>query len=113
MLLAIVFAVQAATASPNPCADQMSALCRISPLFCPSAYPTGVTPGTGDVPCWPEKGGTAAVTHGTRVVQRPSSGSSAPQSAAPASQTTEQANVARERVERVPSRAVPRFVEPR
>jgi hypothetical protein len=70
MLLAMVFAVQAAAASPNPCTDQMSALCRISPLFCPGAYPSNVTPGTGNIPCWPERA-TVAPSHGTRVVQRP------------------------------------------
>ena len=111
MLLAIVFAVQAATASPNPCTDQMSALCRISPLFCPSAYPGDVTPGTGNIPCWPERG-AVAVTHGTRVVQRPSSGSGS-HASSQASRTADQATAARERVERGPARPAPRFVEPR
>ena len=68
MLLALVFSIHAATASPNPCSDQMSMLCRISPFFCPSAYPANLTPGSPNVPCWP----TAAASRDTRVVQRPS-----------------------------------------
>src|SRR4030095_12534728 len=70
MLLALIFSVQAATAAPNPCADQMSMLCKISPLFCPSAYPSDLTPGSGNVPCWPER--TSTVSRDTRVVNRPS-----------------------------------------
>ncbi len=68
MLLALVFSVHAATASPNPCSDQMSMLCRISPFFCPNAYPANLTPGSPTVPCWP----TPAASRDTRVVQRPS-----------------------------------------
>ena len=74
MLLAMVFAVQAATASPNPCTEQMSLLCRISPLFCPGAYPSNLAPGTGNIPCWPEREAVQA-SHGTRVVQRPAAAS--------------------------------------
>lgn len=73
MLLALVFSVQATTAAvaaPNPCADQMSMLCKISPLFCPTAYPSDLTPGSGNVPCWPER--TSTVSRDTRVVSRPS-----------------------------------------
>lgn len=56
MLAAIVLVAQVATAtSPNPCADQLSALCRISFLFCPSAYPSNLVPGTNGIPCWPER----------------------------------------------------------
>jgi hypothetical protein len=84
MLLALVFTVHAATASPNPCTDQMSMLCRISPLFCPAAYPADLTPGSANVPCWPEKG----TARDTRVVHRPtgstgSTGSTQTQSVSP------------------------------
>jgi hypothetical protein len=71
MLLALVLSVQAATAAPNPCADQMSTLCKISPLFCPSAYPSDLAPGSGNVPCWPERATT--VSRNTRTVSRPAS----------------------------------------
>lgn len=106
MLLAMVFAVQAATASPNPCTDQMSALCRISPLFCPGAYPSNVAPGSGNVPCWPERE-AVSLSHDTRVVQRPAAASSSQsvttkRAAAPSDQTTSR-----------PQRSVPRIVEPR
>ena len=54
MLLAtIALAAQVAANSPartevaRPCADA-SALCRISPFFCPGTYPQGLEP------CWPE-----------------------------------------------------------
>jgi hypothetical protein len=54
MLLAhvVLSAAVAAQAPPRsdvvrPCAD-VSALCRISPFFCPSAYPQGLEP------CWPD-----------------------------------------------------------
>jgi hypothetical protein len=72
MWLALVLSVQATTAAaaaPNPCADQMSMLCKISPLFCPTAYPSELTPGSGDVPCWP--GATSAISRDTRVLGRP------------------------------------------
>jgi hypothetical protein len=55
MLAAVVLVAQVAVAQPNPCADQLSALCRISPLFCPSAYPSNLVPGTNGIPCWPER----------------------------------------------------------
>ena len=74
MLLALVLSVQATTAAaaaPNPCTDQMSELCRISPLFCPSAYPSDLAPGNGNVPCWPERG-APTVSRDTRVLSRPS-----------------------------------------
>lgn len=73
MLLALVLSVQATTAAaatPNPCTDQMSELCKISALFCPGAYPADLQPGNGSVPCWPEKA-ASPVTHDTRVVNRP------------------------------------------
>ena len=76
MLLALVLSVQATTAAaatPNPCTDQMSELCKISPLFCPGAYPADLQPGNGSVPCWPEKAASPA-THDTRVVNRPTAG---------------------------------------
>jgi len=53
MLLAnVVLMAQLAGSTParevtRPCADP-SALCRISPFFCPGAYPQGMEP------CWPE-----------------------------------------------------------
>jgi hypothetical protein len=106
MLLAMVFAVQAATASPNPCTDQMSALCRISPLFCPGAYPSNVTPGTGNIPCWPERE-AVSLSHDTRVVQRPAAASNrqsvrTQRAAAPSDEST-----ARQQ------RSAPRSLEPR
>jgi hypothetical protein len=55
ILAAIVLIAQTAASPPNPCQDQLSALCRISPLFCPSAYPSNLVPGTNGVPCWPER----------------------------------------------------------
>jgi hypothetical protein len=104
MLLAMVFAVQAATASPNPCTDQMSVLCRISPLFCPSAYPSNLTPGTGNIPCWP---GAASMSRDTRVVQRPAAASqrqsiNTKRAAAPSDDSTSRGQ-----------RFIPRAVEPR
>ncbi len=106
MLLAMVFAVQAATASPNPCTDQMSALCRISPLFCPGAYPSNVTPGTGNIPCWPDRE-AVSVNHGTRVVQRPAAASglqsvNTKRAAAPSEESTSR-----------PQRSIPRSADPR
>ena len=93
MLLALVLAVQATTAAaaatPNPCADQMSELCKISPLFCPGAYPSDLTPGNGRVPCWPE-----APVRDTRVVSRPPASTERPtramtsQSSAPSQDST-------------------------
>ena len=55
MILAVVIAVQLATNSSNPCADQLDALCKISPYFCAGAYPAELVPGSDDVPCWPER----------------------------------------------------------
>ena len=72
MLLALVLTVQAATATPSPCTDQMSMLCRISPFFCPSAYPSDLAPGSANVPCWPERQ-PVSVSRDTRVVHRPAS----------------------------------------
>ena len=55
MLAAIVLIAQIATPPPqNPCEDELWKLCRISPYFCPDAYPGGLTPGTNGIPCWPE-----------------------------------------------------------
>jgi hypothetical protein len=106
MLLAMVFAVQAATASPNPCTDQMSALCRISPLFCPGAYPSNLTPGTENIPCWPDRR-AVPMSRGTRVVQRPAAASSrqsvnTTRAAAPSDESTSRGQ-----------RSIPRIVEPR
>jgi hypothetical protein len=77
MLLAMVFSMHAATATsaatpPNPCMDQMSELCKISALFCPSAYPSDLTPGTRGIPCWPDANSPGRDTH---VVGRPSGAS--------------------------------------
>ena len=55
MILAIVIAVQLATGSQNSCADQLEALCKVSPYFCAGAYPADLVPGTNGVPCWPER----------------------------------------------------------
>jgi hypothetical protein len=56
MILAIVIAAQvSAAAPPNPCSDQLATLCRISPYFCPGAYPEDQVPGAGNVPCWPRR----------------------------------------------------------
>jgi hypothetical protein len=38
---------RAEVARPGQCAD-LSALCRMNPLFCPGAYPKGLEP------CWPD-----------------------------------------------------------
>jgi len=79
MLLALVLSVQATTAtaaSPNPCTDQMSTLCKISPFFCPGAYPADLQPGNGTVPCWPERTAPTTTRGTTRVVSRPSGVSS-------------------------------------
>ena len=75
MLLALIFSVHAATATsaataPNPCMDQMSELCKISALFCPTAYPSDLTPGTRGIPCWPEENSPNGGRQ-TRVVNRP------------------------------------------
>ncbi|HEY2797460.1 MAG TPA: hypothetical protein VGK26_06190 [Thermoanaerobaculia bacterium] len=86
MLLALVFSIQATTAASsaaaasNPCMDQMSELCKISALFCPSAYPSDLTPGARGVPCWPEAN-APTVSRDTRVVSRPSGASASTQSA--------------------------------
>jgi len=54
LLASIALAAQVAANSPGrtevarPCADP-SALCRISPFFCPGTYPMGLDP------CWPEQ----------------------------------------------------------
>jgi hypothetical protein len=106
MLLAMIFAVQAATASPNPCTDQMSALCRISPLFCPGAYPSNVTPGTGNIPCWPDRQ-AAPMSHGTRVVQRPASASSRQSASTKRAAAPSDESASRQQ------RSFPRVVEPR
>jgi hypothetical protein len=50
--------------------DQMSELCKISALFCPSAYPSDLTPGTRGIPCWPDANAPGAARD-TRVVSRP------------------------------------------
>jgi hypothetical protein len=107
MLLAMIFAVQAATASPSPCTDQMSVLCQISPLFCPSAYPSNVAPGTGNIPCWPDRAAISA-SRDTRVVRRPA--------VAPGVQsvnTKPAAAPSRESGSRGIARSIPRVVEPR
>jgi hypothetical protein len=58
MMLALVLAAQVATAPPppNPCADQLAELCRISAYFCPGAYPPDLVPGSNGIPCWPDRG---------------------------------------------------------
>jgi hypothetical protein len=64
MLAAIVLVAQVSTAAtPNPCADQLATLCRVSPLFCPTAYPSNMVPGTNGIPCWPDRQ-VAPVAHG-------------------------------------------------
>ncbi len=55
MILAIVLAAQVSTSSPNPCADQLAALCQVSPFFCAGAYPANLVPGTNGIECWPER----------------------------------------------------------
>jgi hypothetical protein len=56
MVLALVLLAQVTTSPPqNPCLDQLVALCRISPYFCPGAYPANLVPGTSGIPCWPER----------------------------------------------------------
>jgi len=66
MLLANVVLMAQLAANSNtrqvdrPCADE-SALCRISPFFCPGTYPQGLEP------CWPDG------TRQTRNVGRGSS----------------------------------------
>ncbi|MEP6994558.1 MAG: hypothetical protein ABI968_08570, partial [Acidobacteriota bacterium] len=48
-------------------------LCKISPLFCPDAYPKDLAPGSENVPCWPEKQ-PVSLSRDTRLVRRPGSG---------------------------------------
>ena len=76
MLAAIVLIAQIATPPPppNPCEDELWKLCRISPYFCPDAYPGGLTPGTNGIPCWPEapramSSGRAPISVGLRPSQ--------------------------------------------
>lgn len=111
MVLAIVIAVQLATA-PNPCADQLAALCKISPYFCAGAYPANLVPGTNGVPCWPERsvapltsGPASTNTRNTNSVDRRTPGS---QLAAP--QRTTRSNSAGETVRERFARAVQRLV---
>ncbi len=68
MILALVLFAQVSTAPQNPCWDQLGALCRISPYFCPTAYPANLVPGTNGIPCWPERESVAglASSGGTR-----------------------------------------------
>jgi hypothetical protein len=82
MILAIMIAVHVSAATtPNPCEDQLATLCRISPYFCPGAYPEGLVPGTENVPCWPRRdpvvlGATRAIdTRGTGRIPPRSEGS--------------------------------------
>ncbi len=73
MILALVLFAQVTTGAPpqNPCSDQLSALCQISPYFCPTAYPDNLVPGTHGIPCWPERepvGSTAGSGHERQTV---------------------------------------------
>jgi hypothetical protein len=86
MVLAnVVLMAQLASSAPRevnrPCADE-SALCRISPFFCPGTYPKGLEP------CWPE--GTRQPRNiGSRGgAKPPSSGVSSTPNRAPASSRT-------------------------
>ena len=67
MLLAhVVLSAQLAANVPprsdviRPCADA-SALCRISPFFCPGTYPAGLEP------CWPEASRQTRAVSGGRA----------------------------------------------
>jgi hypothetical protein len=86
MLLAhVVLSAAVAAQAPSrsdvvrPCAD-VSAMCRISPFFCPSTYPQGLEP------CWPDASRqTHQVTGGGRngSVRTNPSGASQTKAAAP------------------------------
>ena len=116
MLLAIVIAVQLATNSSNPCADQLEALCKVSPYFCAGAYPTDLVPGTNGVPCWPERAvapssGPASSPRNTNSVDRRTPGNSqaSPQ---PSERSGSAAPTARERFARAIQRLVVRTSTP-
>ena len=106
MLLALVLTVQAATATPSPCTDQLSMLCRISPFFCPSAYPSDLAPGSANVPCWPERK-PVSVSRDTRVVHRPAA------VRGPQSVNNQSATVAEETQWKAHPRSIVRVPEPR
>ncbi len=111
MILAIVIAAQLAT-DPNPCADQMAELCKISPYFCADAYPADMVPGTNGIPCWPErsiapvsKGAPSSNGRSTNSVRRQSTAAAA--AAAPAvSAPASSGETIRERFARAVSRLV-------
>jgi hypothetical protein len=71
MILAIVLAAQVSAGTPNPCSDQLATLCRISPYFCPGAYPDGLVPGAGNVPCWPQRNPVTLDRMGTGRARAP------------------------------------------
>ncbi len=117
MILAIVIAVQMATGSQNSCADQLEALCKVSPYFCAGAYPADLVPGTNGVPCWPERS-VAPVTSGpasstprqTNSVDR--AGSDQQASPQPSKRSDSAALTARERFARAIQRLVVRTSSP-
>jgi hypothetical protein len=98
MLLAnVVLMAQIASNTParevnRPCADP-AALCRISPFFCPGAYPKGLEP------CWPE-GSREPRNVGARGARSGSTQHSAP-AAAPTRSTSERTRPAPSKLSRL------------
>jgi hypothetical protein len=94
----------------------MSELCKISPLFCPGAYPADLQPGNGSVPCWPDKG-VAPTSRDTRLVNRPVSPPARPTTNATSSSSQGQASNAKieqpTRGQHLLSRLFSRFFESR
>lgn len=117
MILAIVIAVQMATSSQNSCADQLEALCKVSPYFCAGAYPADLVPGSDGVPCWPERsvapvssGPASSASRQTNSVNR---GRSDPQAAPqPSERSGAVALTVRERFARAIQRLVVRTSSP-
>jgi hypothetical protein len=114
MVLAVVIALQLATTSQNPCADQLEALCKISPYFCAGSYPADLVPGSQDVPCWPERSvspvtsGPSSLGHNTNSVNRLTTNSHPQASPRPSAQPDSAAPTLRERF----TRAIQRLVAP-
>lgn len=109
MILAVVIAMQLATSSQNPCADQLEALCKISPYFCAGSYPAELVPGSQDVPCWPERSVspvTSGPAHNTNSVDRRTTSSNPQASPRPSTQSDSAAPTLRERFTRAIQRLV-------
>ena len=112
MILAVVIALQLATSSQNPCADQLEALCKISPYFCAGSYPADLVPGSNDVPCWPERSvapvtsGPSSPGHKTNSVDRRTTSSNPQASPRPSVQSDSAAPTLRERFTRAIQRLV-------